>query len=175
MITCPAMVPVNVELCPEANSVTAKRIAASPVPTIGGGSSARLKDGAYDQREDPRFPPSRAPFLPLRSRADVLVFETAPLVEDVEVTGPISVVVYASSNRTDTDFTAKLVDVYPPSADWPGGFDLNLTDAHAIAHQAHDRLRDHIPKLQEATMHVSPSRSARPLSLSSPAPGLDVP
>ena len=112
-----------------------------PVPTIGGGSSARLKDGAYDQREDPRFPPSRAPFLPLRSRPDVLVFETSPLSEDVEVTGPISVVVYASSNRTDTDFTAKLVDVYPPSADWPGGFDLNLTDA--IVRGRYRARRDH--------------------------------
>ncbi len=102
---------------------------AHPVPTIGGGSSARLKDGAYDQREDPRFPPSRPPYLPLRSRPDVVVFETAPLTEDLEVTGPISVVVFASSNRTDTDFSAKLIDVYPPSVDWPGGFDLNLTDA----------------------------------------------
>jgi putative CocE/NonD family hydrolase len=112
-----------------------------PVPTIGGGSSARLKDGAYDQREDPRFPPSRAPYLPLRSRADVLVFETAPLTEDVEVTGPISVVLYASSNRTDTDFTAKLIDVYPPSADWPAGFDLNLTDA--IIRARYRATRDH--------------------------------
>ena len=114
---------------------------AHPVPTIGGGSSARLKDGAYDQREDPRFPPSHAPYLPLRSRPDVLVFETAPLTEDVEVTGPISVVLYASSNRTDTDFTAKLIDVYPPSADWPGGFDLNLTDA--IIRGRYRATRDH--------------------------------
>jgi putative CocE/NonD family hydrolase len=114
---------------------------AHPVPTIGGGSSARLKDGAYDQREDPRFPPSRPPYLPLRSRRDVLVFETAPLTEDLEVTGPISVVVFASSNRTDTDFTAKLIDVYPPSADWPGGFDLNLTDA--IVRGRYRATRDH--------------------------------
>jgi putative CocE/NonD family hydrolase len=114
---------------------------AHPVPTIGGGSSARLKDGAYDQREDPRFPPSQAPYLPLRSRSDVLVFETAPLTEDVEVTGPISVVVFASSNRTDTDFTAKLIDVYPPSANWPGGFDLNLTDA--IIRGRYRATRDH--------------------------------
>jgi putative CocE/NonD family hydrolase len=114
---------------------------AHPVPTIGGGSSARLKDGAYDQREDPRFPPSRPPYLPLRTRPDVVVFETAPLTEDVEVTGPISVVVFASSNRTDTDFTAKLIDVYPPSADWPGGFDLNLTDA--IIRGRYRATRDH--------------------------------
>jgi len=45
------------------------------------------------------------------------------------VIGPITVTLHASTNRTDTDFTAKLVDVYPPSTTWPGGFDLNITDA----------------------------------------------
>ena len=35
---------------------------------------------------------------------------------------------WASSSAADTDFTAKLLDVYPPSADFPGGFDLNITD-----------------------------------------------
>jgi hypothetical protein len=101
----------------------------NPVPTIGGGSSARLKDGAYDQRENPRFPPSKAPFLPLKSRADVVVFETEPLAEDVTVIGPIVVKLYAASSAVDTDFTAKLVDVYPPSLGFPTGFDLNITDA----------------------------------------------
>ena len=57
----------------------------------GGGASARLKDGAYNQREDPRFPPSAAPWLPLRSRADVVVFQTEPLAEDMTVIGPITV------------------------------------------------------------------------------------
>jgi uncharacterized protein len=112
-----------------------------PVPTIGGGSSARLKDGAYDQREDPRFPPSSAPFMPLRSRADVVVFQTEPLAEDMTVIGPITVVLHASSNRTDTDFTAKLIDVYPSSEAWPGGFDLNLTDA--IVRGRYRATRDH--------------------------------
>jgi putative CocE/NonD family hydrolase len=35
---------------------------------------------------------------------------------------------WASSSCVDTDFTAKLVDVYPPSADYPQGFDMNITD-----------------------------------------------
>ena len=35
---------------------------------------------------------------------------------------------WVSSDCVDTDFTAKLVDVYPPSTDWPGGFDLNIAD-----------------------------------------------
>jgi putative CocE/NonD family hydrolase len=122
-----------------------------PVPTIGGGVSARLKDGAYNQREDPRFPPSKPPYLPLRARADVLVFETEPLAEDVEVTGPITVVLYASSNRTDTDFTAKLLDVYPSSADWPGGFDLNLTDA--IIRGRYRATRDHAVMLTPGTIY----------------------
>jgi putative CocE/NonD family hydrolase len=100
-----------------------------PVPTIGGGASARLKDGAYDQREDPRFPPSAAPFLPLRARPDVVVFESEPLTEDLTVIGPIVVKLHASASTVDTDLTAKLIDVYPPSTTWPGGFDLNLTDA----------------------------------------------
>ena len=112
-----------------------------PVPTLGGGSSARLKDGAYNQREDARFPPSAAPFMPLRSRADVVVFQTEPLTEDMTVIGPIKVVLHASSSRTDTDFTAKLIDVYPSSEAWPGGFDMNLTDA--IVRGRYRATRDH--------------------------------
>ena len=101
----------------------------NPVPTVGGGSSARLKDGAYDQREDVRFPPSKPPYLPLRSRADVVVFQTEPLTDDVTIIGPITVVLHASASTVDADFTAKLLDVYPNSDAWPGGFDMNLTDA----------------------------------------------
>jgi putative CocE/NonD family hydrolase len=101
---------------------------AHPVPTIGGGVSRRLKDGAYDQRERPDMPGSRAPYLPLRARADVLVFESEILKEDVVLAGPVEVTLFASSTATDTDFTAKLLDVYPPSADFPSGFDMNLTD-----------------------------------------------
>jgi uncharacterized protein len=58
----------------------------------------------------------------------VLVFETEPLAKDTEVIGPIQVTLYASSTATDTDFTAKLVDVYPPSKDYPLGYELNITD-----------------------------------------------
>lgn len=114
---------------------------AHPVPTIGGGASARLKDGAYDQREGPRFPPSRAPWLPLRSRADVVVFQTEPLTEDLTVIGPIKVVVNASASTVDADFTAKLIDVYPSSDAWPSGFDMNLTDA--IVRGRYRATRDH--------------------------------
>ena len=58
----------------------------------------------------------------------MLVFQTPPLSEDIEITGPISVKLWVSSSAPDTDFTAKLVDVYPPSEDYPEGYALNLTD-----------------------------------------------
>jgi putative CocE/NonD family hydrolase len=101
---------------------------AHPVPTIGGGVSKRLKDGAYDQRERADMPASRPPYLPLRARSDVLVFESEILKQDAVLAGPVEVTLYAASTATDTDFTAKLIDVYPPSADFPTGFDMNLTD-----------------------------------------------
>jgi putative CocE/NonD family hydrolase len=62
------------------------------------------------------------------ARPDVLVFETEPLGEDVEVTGAIEANLWISSDAPDTDFTFKLIDVYPPNEDFPEGFALNLTD-----------------------------------------------
>ena len=102
-----------------------------PVPTIGGAlTSGRpvFEGGAYDQREDKRFFGCKTPGLPLSARRDVLTFETEPLVEDVEIVGPVSIELWVTSDAPDTDFTAKLIDVYPPSADWPTGFAMNLTD-----------------------------------------------
>jgi hypothetical protein len=57
---------------------------------------------------------------PAEWRPDVLVYTTPPLEADVEVTGPIRVVLWAASTAPDTDFTAKLVDVYP------SGFAMNV-------------------------------------------------
>ncbi len=56
------------------------------------------------------------------------MFETEILKQDAVLAGPVEVTLYAASTATDTDFTAKLIDVYPPSADFPAGFDMNLTD-----------------------------------------------
>ena len=50
---------------------------------------------------------------PLDGRRDVMVYQTPPLEEPLEVVGPITVELFASSSARDTDFTAKLVDVYP--------------------------------------------------------------
>jgi hypothetical protein len=102
-----------------------------PVPTIGGAITSGapvMEGGAYDQREGPRFFGSTPPYEPLAARPDVLVFESEPLEVPVEVTGPIEARLWVGSDAPDTDFTMKLVDVYPPSADYPDGFALNLTD-----------------------------------------------
>jgi len=117
-----------------------------PVPTLGGNISSNgvlMSQGAADQRcrkdfwmcDDER---------PLSARNDVLVFETPPLEEDAEVTGRLIVKLWASSSAPDTDFTAKLVDVYPASADFPVGVDLNVADSIVRA-----RYRD---SLEHATL-----------------------
>jgi len=124
---------------PDDGSTTYTFDPSNPVPTIGGNVSNRVKDGAFDQRERPEFYGSEAPWLPLRARRDVVVFQTAPLTEDVVVVGPLEVVLYVSSTAVDTDFTAKLVDVYPPSMDFPSGFDMNISDALVRASYRDDR------------------------------------
>ncbi len=58
----------------------------------------------------------------------MLVFQTPPLTSAVEVTGRLIVTLWAASDSPDTDFTAKLIDVYPPSRDFPAGVDLNIGD-----------------------------------------------
>jgi uncharacterized protein len=83
-----------------------------PVPTIGGPlccDAVHLAAGPRDQR-------------PVELRQDVLIYSAAPFATDTEVTGPVSVELYAKSSALDTDFTAKLVDV------WPNGFAQNLTE-----------------------------------------------
>lgn len=103
---------------------------AHPVPTVGGTVTTNqlMVAGAFDQREDARFFGSELPYLPLAARPDVLVFETDWLTEDVEVTGAIDAHLWVSSSAPDTDFTIKLIDLYPPSEDYPEGFAMNLTD-----------------------------------------------
>jgi len=104
---------------------------ARPVPTIGGSITSGeplMTAGAYDQRTHPGIFNAQPPYLPLAARPDVLVFETPPLEEDMEVTGPVVITLWISSSAPDTDFTAKLIDVHPPNADYPQGYAMNLTD-----------------------------------------------
>ena len=103
----------------------------NPVPTIGGGISAvddAMQPGGFDQRGRADFFGCRDT-LPLNARPDVLTFETPPLEEALEVTGPIEMHLWASSSAPDTDFTAKLIDVYPPSTEHPDGLAINITDS----------------------------------------------
>jgi len=102
----------------------------NPVPTIGGNISSAtgiMLQGAWDQKCGEHVWNCRDA-LPLSARRDVLVFVTPPLERDAEVTGPIDVKLWASSSAQDTDFTAKLIDLHPPSADFPAGIAMNLED-----------------------------------------------
>jgi predicted acyl esterase len=126
-----------------------------PVPTIGGNISslARVRpvpsyiidpavlpqaarveqivaNGGWDQREREDVLGASPPYnMPLSARKDVLVFQTEPLERDTEVTGPMEVKLWVGSDAPDTDFTAKLLDVYPPSEDYPNGYALNISDS----------------------------------------------
>ena len=85
---------------------------ADPVPTKGGQLCCNpyfATNGAFDQ-------------IQIEERADVLVYSTPPLERDVEVTGPVTVTLWAATSGADTDFTAKLVDVCED------GCARNLTD-----------------------------------------------
>ena len=75
---------------------------ARPVPTLGGNiaSQPQYIAGPYDQTK-------------IEMRSDILVYTTPPLKEDLEVTGPVILHLFASTDRTDTDFTGKIVDVHP--------------------------------------------------------------
>ncbi len=84
---------------------------ANPVVTRGGAllMSPEYRPGPFDQ-------------TPVEMREDVLVYSTPPLEQDMEVTGPIMVHLWAASSAPDTDFVARLVDVHP------NGYAQNLTD-----------------------------------------------
>jgi putative CocE/NonD family hydrolase len=75
----------------------------NPVPSYGGNvccTGNAITGGAFDQRK-------------METRPDILVYSTEPLKEGVELSGPIEVTLYVSSSAKDTDFTVKLIDVYP--------------------------------------------------------------
>ena len=93
---------------------------ANPVPTRGGAllMTPEYRSGPFDQR-------------PVESREDVLVYSSEMLSDDLEVTGPIKVYLWAVSSAPDTDFIARLVDVYP------NGYAQNLTDGIVRARYRH--------------------------------------
>ena len=79
-----------------------------PVPTLGG-NTLIIPYGVMDHRT-------------LEEREDILVYSTPPLDKTIEITGPITVTLFAASTAKDTDFTAKLVDLRPD------GYAQNLQD-----------------------------------------------
>ena len=83
---------------------------AHPVPTRGGNEGGfGQPGGAFDQSG-------------IESRQDVLVYQSAPLADDMAVIGPVTASFWAATSAQDTDFTAKLVDVHPD------GFAHNVVD-----------------------------------------------
>jgi putative CocE/NonD family hydrolase len=75
----------------------------NPVPSVGGNvccTGGAIDGGAFDQQE-------------LEARQDILVYTTPPLEEGVEISGFIETTLYVSSDAKDTDFTVKLIDMYP--------------------------------------------------------------
>lgn len=84
---------------------------ANPVPTVGEGGCclSGVDLGSFDQRQ-------------VETRNDVLVYTTPPFKKGMEVSGPITVTLYVSSDAKDTDFTFKVMDVYPD------GTAYNLTE-----------------------------------------------
>jgi len=75
----------------------------NPVPSYGGNvccTGNAVQGGSFDQRK-------------MEERNDILVYSTEPLKEGIELSGPIEVTLYVSSDAKDTDFTVKLIDVYP--------------------------------------------------------------
>jgi putative CocE/NonD family hydrolase len=80
---------------------------ANPVPSVGGNNCCGTPTpaGPQDQR-------------PIEGRPDVLVYTSDYLTEEVEVTGPVKVVLFAASDAVDTDFVAKLVDVHPDGSSY---------------------------------------------------------
>ncbi|MBI1761042.1 MAG: CocE/NonD family hydrolase [Acidobacteria bacterium] len=75
----------------------------NPVPSYGGNvccTGNAVQGGAFDQRK-------------MEARPDILVYSSEPLAQGMEVSGPIEVTLYVSSDAKDTDFTVKLIDVLP--------------------------------------------------------------
>jgi putative CocE/NonD family hydrolase len=112
---------------------------AHPVPTIGGATLLHplLKAGPRDQR-------------PIEARADLLVYTSEPLSEPLDVTGPVSVVLYVATDAPDTDFVARLVDVHPDGTAMP------VTDG--IVRLGY---RDGLPGLAPPSMPVAPGEITR--------------
>lgn len=117
---------------------------ANPVPSIGGHSCCLWLTGPQGQFDQSA----------IEQRSDILVYSSAPLKEPLHVTGPVAVTLYAKSTAPDTDFTAKLVDVFPD------GTAINLANGIQDA-RFRDSLSDptliHPGQIYKYTIHVWPT------------------
>jgi len=97
---------------------------ANPVPTVGG-ANLTFERGPMDQRAIP-------------ARQDYLRFQTPALAKDVTIAGPVKVELYGATDGPDTDFMAKLVDVYPD------GYEALVLDAPIRTRFRHGRMPDDV-------------------------------
>lgn len=123
-------------------------------------SNAVLLAGAFNQVERADMFLCNKPGFPLSSRHDVVVFRTEPLQEKLDVTGMPIVKLFISSSAVDTDFTAKLIDEYPPSNDYPFGFAMQIT--HGIRRCRYRESREYAKlmepgKVYEVTIELYPT------------------
>ncbi|MBM4047356.1 MAG: CocE/NonD family hydrolase [Planctomycetes bacterium] len=99
------------------------------VTRLAAGGTKRINtNGAWNQVEGPHLYGCKPPYLPLSARQDILVFQTEPLAEDIVIAGHPVVELWIASDAPDTDFVAKLIDVYPPSPNYPTGFALGVSE-----------------------------------------------
>jgi uncharacterized protein len=109
---------------PTASSTTYRFDPASPVLTFGG-ANLTFERGPMDQRA-------------IGARQDYLRFQSGLLDKDISIAGPVKVELYAATDGPDTDFVAKLVDVYPD------GYEALVLDAPIRAAFRHGRMADQI-------------------------------
>ena len=123
---------------------------ANPVWTLGGNNSMdsltlQAKEpilaGPVDQRS-------------IERRDDVLVYTSAPLEADLEVTGPLEFVLFAASSAKDTDFTAKLIDVFP------SGYAMNIAEGIVRARYRNSRIEEELlvpGEIEEYRIELAPT------------------
>jgi len=116
-----------------------------PVPSVGGGVCCigdAIHAGSFDQRN-------------LETRNDILVYSSDPLAEGIEVTGTVGITLYVSSDARDTDFTVKLIDVYPDGR----AYNLDETIQRARYREGYDRQvfmeKDGVYELEVSPMSTS--------------------
>jgi putative CocE/NonD family hydrolase len=116
-----------------------------PVPSYGGGvccTGNAVKGGSFDQQE-------------IEKREDILIYTSDPLLEGLEVTGFIESTLYVSSDVKDTDFTIKLIDVYPDGR----AYNLDETIQRARYREGYDQEvfmeKDEVYKLEMSPMATS--------------------